>query len=55
MFFFSKQLGDSGSKIPSARAEYKRLKREMMETKTKKDTKEETSSGKNDLNLSLQS
>ena len=55
MFSFSKQLGDSASKIPSARAEYKRLKREMMETKTKKDEKEQTSSGKNDLNLSVQS
>ncbi|XP_020617682.1 peptidyl-prolyl cis-trans isomerase CWC27 homolog [Orbicella faveolata] len=40
----SKQQEDSGSKIPSARAEYKRLKREMMETKTKKDEKEKTSS-----------
>lgn len=40
----SKQLGDSESKIPSARAEYKRLKREMMETKTKKDEKLKTSS-----------
>ena len=45
MFSFTKQLGDSVSKIPSARAEYKRLKREMMETKTKKDEKEKTSSG----------
>lgn len=40
----SKQQEDSGSKIPSARAEYKRLKREMMETKKKKDEKEKTSS-----------
>jgi len=44
LFSFSKQQEDSGSKIPSARAEYKRLKREMMETKTKKDEKEKTSS-----------
>jgi len=55
LFSFSKQQEDSGSKIPSARAEYKRLKREMMETKKKKDEIEKTSSGKTYLNLSLQS
>ena len=55
MSSLSKQLGDSASKIPFARAEYKRLKREMMDTKARKDEKEKTSSGKNDLNLSVQS
>ncbi|KAL9950305.1 hypothetical protein ACROYT_G042784 [Oculina patagonica] len=39
----SKQQGDSQSKIPAARAEYKRLKRELMETKIKKDEKEKPS------------
>ena len=53
MSSLSKQLGDSASKIPFARAEYKRLKREMMDTKARKDEKEKTSSGKNDLNLSV--
>ena len=43
----SKEEEEPQSKISSSRAEYKRLKRELMESKTEKTEKEESSTGMN--------
>ena len=50
-FLGSKEEEDSRSKIPAARAEYKRLKRELMEERTKKTEQEKPSLGMNTSTL----